>query len=84
GTLTIKAEEKNDGIEIQIQDSGDGIPEEVQAKMFNAFYTTKPIGKGSGLGLYICKKIVDKHHGQISVQSQPGETRFNVWLPLAI
>ena len=45
------------------------------------FFTTKPAGEGSGLGLDICKKIVDKHQGRIDVESQPGRTTFRVWLP---
>ncbi|NJM62979.1 MAG: hypothetical protein HC849_26815 [Oscillatoriales cyanobacterium RU_3_3] len=54
---------------------------EIQSKIFDAFFTTKPVGKGSGLGLSICQKIVDKHEGRIQVDSRPGHTQFRVWLP---
>ena len=49
-------------------------------RIFEPFFTTKPAGEGSGLGLDICKKIVDKHHGAIEVESQPGRTTFRVFL----
>ena len=81
GTLTVVVAVQDQGIIVKIIDSGCGIPEDVQAKMFDAFFTTKPMGEGSGLGLHICKKIIDKHNGKLSVQSQPGETAFCVWLP---
>lgn len=72
------------GILVSITDSGGGIPEEVQAKIFDPFFTTKPAGEGSGLGLDIVRKIVDKHQGKVECQSQPGHTRFEVWLPLEV
>ena len=67
---------------VRITDSGCGIPPEIQGRIFEPFFTTKPAGEGSGLGLDICRKIVDKHHGRIEVQSQPGNTTFSVFLPL--
>lgn len=72
------------GILVSITDSGGGIPEDVQAKIFDPFFTTKPAGEGSGLGLDIVRKIVDKHQGKVECQSQPGHTRFEVWLPLEV
>ena len=83
GRLTVSVSLQGQGIIVKIIDSGCGIPEEVQAKMFDAFFTTKPMGEGSGLGLHICKKIIDKHNGNLSVKSQPGETIFSVWLPIS-
>ncbi len=82
GTLTIATYMQGNGIEVSITDTGEGIPEEIQQKMFEAFFTTKPPGEGSGLGLYICQKIIDKHQGFMKVESQPGHTQFRVWLPL--
>lgn len=82
GTLTIATRKQEQGIEINITDTGSGIPPEVQQKIFDAFFTTKPAGEGSGLGLHICKKIIDKHQGRIKVDSQPGNTQFSVWLPI--
>ncbi len=71
-------------VEISIEDNGPGIPEEVKASMFEPFFTTKPESKGTGLGLYITKEIVEKaHQGSLSVESKPGSyTRFNISIPL--
>ncbi len=82
GTLTISTGQEGDRIRVSIADSGSGIPPEVQAKIFDAFYTTKPLGEGSGLGLHITQQIINKHQGTIDVTSQPGKTVFNVWLPI--
>ena len=67
---------------VEITDSGCGIPPEITDRIFEPFFTTKPAGEGSGLGLDICKKILDKHQGRIEFESQPGRTTFRVWLPL--
>ena len=69
------------GILVEITDSGCGIPPEIKPRIFEPFFTTKPAGEGSGLGLDICRKIIDKHQGKIEVESQPGRTTFRVWLP---
>ncbi len=82
GTLTIATRQQEKGVEVSISDTGSGISTEVQQKIFDAFFTTKPTGEGSGLGLYISKKIIDKHEGRIEVESQPGYTQFRVWLPI--
>jgi signal transduction histidine kinase len=82
GTLTIATRQQEQGIEVSVTDTGSGIPEDVKQKIFDAFFTTKPAGEGSGLGLHICKKIIDKHQGHIKVDSQPGHTQFSVWLPI--
>jgi PAS domain S-box-containing protein len=70
------------GVVVQITDSGCGIPPEVQSHIFEPFFTTKPTGEGSGLGLDICRKIIEKHQGQITFESQPGRTTFRVFLPI--
>ncbi|MGB3402036.1 MAG: ATP-binding protein [Microcoleaceae cyanobacterium] len=82
GTLTLSTHQQDNGIQVNIADTGGGIEPETQAKIFDAFFTTKPVGEGSGLGLHICKKIIDKHQGYIKVESQPGSTQFHVWLPV--
>ncbi len=82
GALTINAREENGSILVSITDSGPGIPEEVQGKIFQPFFTTKPPGEGSGLGLDIVRKIVEKHGGIIEFESMPGQTTFTVSLPI--
>lgn len=68
---------------VRFTDTGKGIPPDVLPRIFDPFFTTRPKGQGSGLGLHICKTIVDKHQGRIEVQSRPGHTVFEVYLPLA-
>ncbi|MGH8859942.1 MAG: ATP-binding protein [Jatrophihabitantaceae bacterium] len=83
GTLTIRTRRLEDLIEIEIGDSGPGIPAENVSRIFEPFFTTKPVGQGTGLGLDISWRIVvNKHHGDLSVQSAPGDTRFRVRLPI--
>jgi signal transduction histidine kinase len=82
GTLTIATRQQENSIEVIVTDNGSGIPTEIQPKIFDAFFTTKPAGEGSGLGLNICQKIINKHQGRIQVESQPGQTQFHVWLPV--
>lgn len=82
GTLTITTHQEENGIQVTIKDTGAGIPPEVQSKIFDAFFTTKSAGEGSGLGLHICQKIIDKHQGYMRVNSQPGDTIFYIGLPV--
>ncbi|MGL5061320.1 MAG: ATP-binding protein [Microcoleus sp.] len=84
GTLTINLSEQGNWILAEFIDSGCGIPPEIKDKIFAPFFTTKPAGEGSGLGLDIVKRIVDKHSGQIEVESEPGRTAFRVWLPVEV
>jgi two-component system, NtrC family, sensor kinase len=75
---------ETDRVAIQIQDNGPGIPPEVQAQIFAPFFTTKPVNQGTGLGLPICQQIVEKHQGQLTVTSQPGQgTEFMITLPIS-
>ena len=82
-TLVAATKNLGDSVEIRIRDSGTGIPPEVREKMFNPFFTTKPAGEGTGLGLSLSYDIVVKQHGgSIEVDTQPGEfTEFKVILP---
>jgi len=82
GTLTIAVAKHNDQLMVSITDNGPGIPDAIKSKIFESFFTTKPAGEGSGLGLEIVRKIIDKHQGEINVESQPGRTTFRVLLPL--
>jgi signal transduction histidine kinase len=82
GTLTIATTLLSETLQVQITDTGSGIPLDLQAKIFEPFFTTKAMGEGSGLGLSIARRNVDKHGGAIAVESVPGKTTFMVSLPL--
>jgi predicted ATPase/signal transduction histidine kinase len=82
GTLTVAAIQQDGTIKISITDSGKGISDEIKDKIFQPFFTTKPPGEGSGLGLDIVRKIVEKHQGTIAFTSAPGQTTFIVSLPM--
>jgi signal transduction histidine kinase len=83
GTLTIRTAREDGCVLVEIGDTGPGIPPEVQQRIFEPFFTTKPVGEGTGLGLDIAWRIVvNKHHGDIRVESVPGDTRFQVLLPI--
>src|SRR5580692_6513742 len=83
GELRIRTYRDEECAVVEIVDNGPGIPEEVQPHIFEPFFTTKGVGEGTGLGLDTVQRIVKKHRGNIQVTSKPGETRFQVWLPLA-
>ncbi len=84
GTLTVRTMRESEGMaRIEICDTGPGIPEEIRGRIFTPFFTTKPFGEGTGLGLDLAWKIVvEKHHGDLRIQSVPGDTRFVILLPL--
>jgi signal transduction histidine kinase len=70
-------------IEVTVWDNGSGIPPEHMEQLFSPFFTTKPRGAGTGLGLYICKQIISQHRGEIAVSSEPGNgTSISVRLPI--
>jgi two-component system, NtrC family, sensor kinase len=83
--LTASTRGNSKHVEIRIRDNGTGIPSEVKEKMFNPFFTTKPAGEGTGLGLSMTHDIIVKQHGgRIDVESRPGEfTEFTIVLPRA-
>lgn len=82
GTLAINVTQQDNQVFVSITDSGKGIPPEVKDKIFEPFFTTKRAGEGSGLGLDIVKKIIEKHDGDITVESQVGKTTFTVFFPI--
>jgi len=83
GEIRIQTRRDGDWAVVTIEDNGPGIPKEIQSRVFDAFFTTKPPGKGTGLGLNISYNIVVyKHRGDINLFSEPGKTRFEVWLPI--
>ncbi|MGA7560281.1 MAG: ATP-binding protein [Terriglobales bacterium] len=83
GELRVRTYRSDDCVVVEIGDNGPGISPEVQPHIFEPFFTTKGVGEGTGLGLDTVQRIVKKHRGNIQVTSQPGDTRFQVWLPLA-
>jgi signal transduction histidine kinase len=83
GTLTIRTALDGDRLLVEIGDTGPGVPDDIRERIFEPFFTTKPVGEGTGLGLDISWRIiVNKHHGDLRVESVPGDTRFAVRLPL--
>jgi signal transduction histidine kinase len=82
GELRIRTACELDRLLVEIADDGPGIPPEVQTHIFEPFFTTKGVGKGTGLGLETVRRIVQEHSGEITVQSVPGDTRFQIRLPL--
>ncbi|PSB42364.1 sensor histidine kinase [Chamaesiphon polymorphus] len=83
GRLKITTVRDGNYICVEIADSGTGIPPEIQSRIFESFFTTKPVGQGTGLGLDIVRRIVEnRHQGTISIESKPGSTRFAIRLPL--
>jgi signal transduction histidine kinase len=83
GELRVRTYRDDGCAVVEIGDDGPGIPDEVQPRIFEPFFTTKGVGEGTGLGLDTVQRIVKKHRGTIQVSSNPGDTRFRVWLPLA-
>jgi PAS domain S-box-containing protein len=83
GKLIVRARKEEHWVVVEIEDNGKGIPEDIQSKIFDPFFTTKGPGEGTGLGLNISHTlVVQKHHGEISVKSEPGSTCFAVRLPV--
>jgi len=83
-TISITTKTESDYVVLTLADNGDGIPEEMQSKIFDPFFTSKPVGKGTGLGLTVSyQTIVEAHQGLIDVRSVPGEgSAFRIRLPL--
>jgi signal transduction histidine kinase len=83
GELRLHTYRDNGCVVVEIGDNGPGISAEIRSHIFEPFFTTKAVGEGTGLGLDTVQRIVRKHKGNIQVNSKPGDTRFQVWLPLA-
>jgi len=82
GKLTIRTALENDFVLVEIADNGAGIPPDVVSRIFDPFFTTKGVGEGTGLGLDVVSRILKNVGGQISVTSVPGDTRFQVRIPV--
>ena len=83
GELRVRTYRDDGCVVIEIGDNGPGISSDVKPHIFEPFFTTKGVGEGTGLGLDTVQRIVKKHRGNIQVNSKPGDTRFQVWLPLS-
>jgi signal transduction histidine kinase len=83
GVLTVRTGRDRDQVVVEICDTGPGVARQIRPRIFEPFFTTKPAGQGTGLGLDITwRTVVNKHHGEITVESVPGDTRFRVRLPV--
>jgi signal transduction histidine kinase len=83
GELRVRTYRNDRCVVVEIGDNGPGISPEVKSHIFEPFFTTKGVGEGTGLGLDTVQRIVKKHRGSVQVTSEPGDTCFQVWLPLA-
>ena len=84
GTLTLTTRASKDHVEVEVEDTGSGIPEEIRSRIFEPFFSTKPIHQGSGLGLIIAKEVVERSGGSIQFTSQVGAgTTFRIRVPVA-
>jgi signal transduction histidine kinase len=83
GELHVRTFREDHFVVVEIGDNGSGIPHEIRPHIFDPFFTTKGVGEGTGLGLNTVQTIVRKHGGHVQVDSKPGDTRFQVWLPFA-
>jgi signal transduction histidine kinase len=83
GEIVLKTYGQDHYVIVEIIDNGPGIPNDIQSRIYEPFFTTKPPGKGTGLGLHISHDIIaNRHHGQLLVESKPGETKFKVVIPI--
>jgi signal transduction histidine kinase len=83
GELRLRTTRELDCALVEIGDTGHGIAPEIQARIFEPFFTTKAVGQGTGLGLDLVRKLLWNHNGSVGFESQPGDTRFQVRLPLS-
>lgn len=82
GQLIVRSQAEGEGTLVEVADNGPGVPLELQERIFEPFFSTKSPSEGTGLGLPITKRIVEKHGGRLVLRSAPGEgTSFSVWLP---
>ena len=83
GEIILRTYEDDGRVIVEIVDNGPGIPKDIQSRIYEPFFTTKPPGKGTGLGLHVSHDIIaNRHHGQLLVESNPGETKFKAVLPI--
>lgn len=83
GRVELKASREGNSVVVRIIDNGAGISPDIRDRIFDPFFTTKPVGEGTGLGLDIVRRLVQRHNGQVELESKPGRTEFRVILPIA-
>ena len=81
GQVAVSAAPEIQCVTVRVMDNGPGIPPEILGRIFDPFFTTKPVGKGAGLGLDIVRRLLQRHSGEVAVESTPGRTEFQVRLP---
>jgi signal transduction histidine kinase len=81
GSLAIETKYDPKNVTVCVTDNGSGIPKEIVSRIFDPFFTTKKVGQGTGIGLDTVKRVIDRHHGEIKVESEPGRTRFSICIP---
>lgn len=81
GTLWLSVQPARGGVEVAVGNDGPAIPQAIRERIFEAFFTTKPVGQGTGIGLHLCRQVVEAHGGSIIVESNDERTTFRVWLP---
>jgi signal transduction histidine kinase len=81
GALQVRATRAGSALRIEVEDRGPGIPAEIRGRLFEPYFTTKPVGKGPGLGLFICRELVGRLGGRIAYESGGSGTVFRVDLP---
>lgn len=83
GRVELSANHQGDFVVVRVADNGPGIPNDIRDRIFDPFFTTKSVGQGTGLGLDIVRRLIQRHNGQIELDSRPGRTEFCVTLPVA-
>jgi signal transduction histidine kinase len=83
GNVTVTGGPAQEHLTVRIIDNGHGIPPEIQHRIFDPFFTTKGVGQGTGLGLDIVRRLLQRHDGEVAVESVPGRTEFQVRLPVS-
>jgi len=84
GVITLRCGHEGAWVWIEVEDTGRGIDPDILKRVYDPFFTTKPVGQGTGLGLTLSYNILQKHHGRFDVESTPGQgSRFRFWLPVS-
>lgn len=82
GQLTISTSTDGKNVNVKFTDNGSGIPQDIISRVFDPFFTTKKVGQGTGIGLDLTRRIIERHNGEIRVSSAPGKTEFDICLPI--